>query len=95
MRSKKAFGVLSDGLMTLAEAHDFSRLSRSDLYARMSRGELAFVKLGRRRLIPRRALMQLVTQAMVLVSGPVCDASIKPANRTTVQRAKAEEQPSN
>jgi excisionase family DNA binding protein len=61
----KTADLVEDGLLTLPEAQAFSRLSRSDLYARMERGELAYVKLGRRRLIPRRALVELVAKNLV------------------------------
>jgi excisionase family DNA binding protein len=58
-------GLVEDGLMTVGEAHDFSRLSRSELYARMERGELPYCKLGRRRLIPRRALVEMAARGLV------------------------------
>ena len=45
--------------MKVTEAADFLRLSRSNLYALMERGELPFVKLGRSRRIPRRAVIAL------------------------------------
>ena len=51
--------LVADGLLTVREAARFLRLSRSNLYALMERGELAFVKLGRSRRIPRRALVEL------------------------------------
>ncbi len=51
--------LVADGLFTVAEAASFLRLSRSNLYVLMERGELAFVKLGRSRRIPRRALVEL------------------------------------
>jgi hypothetical protein len=59
-------GLLEDGLMTVPEAQEFSRLSRSDLYNRMERGELTYCKLGKRRLIPRRALVQMARQGLVV-----------------------------
>ena len=52
-----SMGLVEDGLLSVSEAQEFTRLSRSDIYARMERGELAYCKLGRRRLIPRRALI--------------------------------------
>jgi excisionase family DNA binding protein len=58
--------ILTDGLATITEAQAFTRLSRSDLYARMERGELAYCKLGRRRLIPRRALMEMAQKSLVV-----------------------------
>jgi excisionase family DNA binding protein len=59
-------GLVEDGLLTVREAQDFTRLSRSDLYARMERGELAYVKIGRRRLVPRRALIELAQRGLVI-----------------------------
>ena len=58
--------VVEDGLVTVPEAMRFCSLSRSDLYARMERGELAYCKLGRRRLIPRRALIELARRNLVV-----------------------------
>jgi hypothetical protein len=59
-------GLVEDGLMTVPEAQEFSRLSRSDLYARMERGDLAYCKLGKRRMIPRRAMVELARQGLVV-----------------------------
>ena len=58
--------LVEDGLLTVTEAQEFSRLSRSDLYIRMRRGELAYCKLGSRRLIPRRALVEMAARGLVL-----------------------------
>jgi hypothetical protein len=58
--------LVEDGLMAIPEAQDFSRLSRSDLYNRMERGDLTYCKLGKRRMIPRRALIEMVRRALVL-----------------------------
>jgi Helix-turn-helix domain len=59
-------GLVQDGLMTVPEAQEFSRLSRSDLYARMERGDLAYCKLGKRRMIPRRAMVEMARQGLVV-----------------------------
>jgi hypothetical protein len=58
--------LVEDGLLTVSEAQEFSRLSRSDLYVRMKRGELAYCKLGNRRLIPRRALVRMAARGLVM-----------------------------
>ena len=52
--------LLEDGLVSVAEAAQFLSLSRSSLYVLMDAGRLAYVKLGRARRIPRRALIELV-----------------------------------
>jgi hypothetical protein len=58
--------LVEGGLMTVPEAQEFSRLSRSDLYARMERGDLPYCKLGKRRMIPRRALVAMVHRGLVM-----------------------------
>ena len=64
--------LVADGLLTVREAAEFLRLSRSALYRLMDRGALPFVKLGRNRRIPRRALVELAARGLrggVLVTG--------------------------
>lgn len=58
--------LVQDGNITVAEACAFTRLSRSELYSLMSRGELSFVKIGRRRLLPRRAVLALMRRHLVV-----------------------------
>ena len=50
--------LLEDGLLSIAEAEHFSGLGKSELYLAMGAGELHYVKKGRRRLIPKRALIR-------------------------------------
>jgi hypothetical protein len=69
-------GLVEDGLMTIPEAEEFSRLSRSDLYARMDRGELAYCKLGKRRMIPRRAMIEMARQGLVVRQPAVVEAGV-------------------
>jgi excisionase family DNA binding protein len=57
--------LIADGLLTVQEALDFTKLGRTDLYARMNSGELRSVKIGRRRLIPKRALIDLISRNLV------------------------------
>ena len=51
--------VVSDGLVSIAEACSFLGIGRSLLYDFMDGGMLDSVKLGHRRLIPRIALHRL------------------------------------
>jgi len=48
--------LVKDGAMTISEAMRFAGVGRSFLYEAMERGELAYVKIGKARRIPRRAL---------------------------------------
>jgi len=50
------------GLDRIRDAEDFTRLSRSKLYALMKAGELPYVTIGRCRRIPHRALIDLVAR---------------------------------
>ena len=51
--------LVQEGLMTIREAIAFLRLGRSTLYGLMERGDLPYACIGARRLIPRRALIDL------------------------------------
>lgn len=57
--------VVSDGMMSVRDAALFASISRSELYLLMDRGELSYAKIGRRRLIPRRALIELFARNVV------------------------------
>ena len=56
--------LVADGLVTVQEAGQFLSVSRSKLYDLMDNGELKFVKLGRSRRIPRRALIDLAASGL-------------------------------
>ena len=64
MAGSEQQALVADGLMTVSEAAAFLSLSRATLYTLMDRGELPFVKLGRSRRIPRRAVIQLAARAL-------------------------------
>ena len=57
--------LVADGAMPVNEATKFSGMSRSFLYAEMEAGRLAYLKLGRARRIPRRALLKLMAGNVV------------------------------
>lgn len=52
--------LAANGALTLKKATEFCGIGRSGLYEKMQAGELAFSKIGRRRLIPRQALVKLI-----------------------------------
>lgn len=54
--------IVVEGLVSVFEAARFLSLSRSKVYNLMESGELRFVKLGRARRIPRRALIELAAR---------------------------------
>jgi excisionase family DNA binding protein len=51
--------LVGDGLMRVPEAAQFLSVSRSTVYQLMDEGALCFVKIGRCRRIPRRAVIKL------------------------------------
>lgn len=62
-------GPCDQGMESIRSAMAFSRLSRTELYAMMGDGRLPFVKHGRRRLIPRAALIRALEAGLVCM-GP-------------------------
>jgi excisionase family DNA binding protein len=57
--------MIEDGAFAIPEAQRFSTLSRATLYNLMESGELPYLKIGRRRAIPRRALLELMSRGLV------------------------------
>jgi excisionase family DNA binding protein len=55
----------NQGLVRVAEAARFLSVSRSKLYQLMEVRQLAYLKLGRSRRIPRSELTRLIEQNMV------------------------------
>lgn len=47
-------------VLTIAEAADVLGISRAFAYELAARGEIPILRLGRRRLVPRKALFQMV-----------------------------------
>ncbi len=62
--TETARALLADGALGVDEAAAFARVSRAELYRWMQRGELAYVLRGRRRLVPRRALVDLLARGL-------------------------------
>lgn len=57
--------LVADGLLTVKEAIAFISLSRSTLHKLMENGQLGYVKIGKARRIPRKALLELAAKAVV------------------------------
>lgn len=53
-----AVELVADGLVKVEFAHGFLGISRAELYRRMEQGQIPFTQIGRRRLIPKRALVE-------------------------------------
>ena len=64
VRLDERLAIVAEGLLTIAETGTFLRLSRASVYNLLDRGELAFVKVGRARRIPKRAVLELAAQAL-------------------------------
>ena len=57
--------LAADGLVSVAEACKFLGLGHSELYLHIASGAIASAKIGRRRLIPRRALVEFAARHLV------------------------------
>jgi excisionase family DNA binding protein len=57
--------VVSEGSVTVPEGSRFTGIGRTLLYGLMARGELRYVKVGKRRLIPRSELVRLLADRLV------------------------------
>jgi excisionase family DNA binding protein len=62
-------GLVADGLVTVREAAEWLGLGRAKLYKMMEQGELAYVKIGRARRIPRGALIDVAVRGLVQRDG--------------------------
>ncbi len=63
-QSSRATEALAYGCLSLPEAVRFSSVGRSTIYGAMESGVLPFVKIGRRRLVPRRALVEWLASGL-------------------------------
>ncbi len=61
MRSTR---LVADGLLTVGECAEFLHVSRSKVYEMMDAGILCYVKLGRSRRIPKRAVIELAAREL-------------------------------
>jgi excisionase family DNA binding protein len=57
--------LFAEGAMGVPEAAKFLGMSRTGVYDLMTSGRLVFSKLGRRRVVPRVALIELLRQGAV------------------------------
>jgi excisionase family DNA binding protein len=57
--------LVAEGMFDVPGAKAHTCLSRSYLYALMDRGELRYVKCGKRRLIPRAEINRLMREGLV------------------------------
>jgi excisionase family DNA binding protein len=56
--------LVGDGALGVPAACAFLSIGRSLAYAMMERGELRYVKLGKRRVIPRNELRRILAEGL-------------------------------
>ena len=56
--------ICNAGLQTVKGAAEFLSVSRSTIYSLMDNGELWFVKIGRSRRVPLRAVVELAARGL-------------------------------
>lgn len=65
MSDEQISDVLARGVLKVPEAAKMLNLSRSALYALMEKGDLAYLKIGGARRIPRAAIEDLARRCLV------------------------------
>ena len=60
--SPDALAACADGALTIQAAVDFSGVPRSSIYELLNSGDLPSIRVGRRRLIPKRALVEFLAR---------------------------------
>jgi excisionase family DNA binding protein len=65
VEATKATEIVRDGLDRVADVCRFLRLSQSTVYGMMERGDLPYVKIGKSRRIPHRAVVELAASNLV------------------------------
>ena len=61
----KADEILGEGLLTIIDAAEWLAISRSAVYQLLNTGEIAYVRIGADRRIPRRALVEYANARLV------------------------------
>jgi excisionase family DNA binding protein len=57
--------LAADGFLSVADAAAFLSVSEAGLYVLMGDGRVPYTHVGRRRLIPKKALVELAAKNMV------------------------------
>lgn len=60
----KALELVADGVLAIDAAVEFAGISRAELYRRMTAGSLVYTLQGRRRFIPKRALVEMLASGL-------------------------------
>lgn len=58
--------LAENGAISVKEAARLLGVSRSLLYAMMETGKLAYARIGRRRVIPRKAIQEVLAENIVV-----------------------------
>ena len=57
------------GAVGIAETERLTGLGRTNLYSLMGSGELKYIKIGKRRLVPRTEITRLLADHLVGIAG--------------------------
>jgi excisionase family DNA binding protein len=66
MQEYEKTGLVADGLDRIPEVSRFLGISRSQIYALMDSGMLPYVRIGRSRRVPHRAVVELAQRNLIV-----------------------------
>ena len=75
MRSRSDADVLVHGLMRINEVVEFLGISRPSVYELMANGQLPYTIIGHNRRIPRKAVMDLAAERLVVTKEQAAEAA--------------------
>jgi excisionase family DNA binding protein len=58
--------LVSDGLCTVKDATKFWGIKKTLVYSLMERGDVPYVRIGRRRLIPKKVLVNYAAKNLIV-----------------------------
>lgn len=63
-----AENMMMDGAFSVEQVSEFASISKTEVREQMKNGRLPYLAIGRRRLVPKRAVYKFLTEHLVTVA---------------------------